>query len=65
MSDKFNSNVNVFWLAALMFVGLKLGNVISWSWWWVFSPVWISLVLGIIVFLVVYMIGLFKGLMDR
>lgn len=25
----------------LLFIGLKLGNVIDWSWWWVLSPLWI------------------------
>ena len=25
----------------LMFVGLKLGNLIQWSWPWVFAPVWV------------------------
>lgn len=34
------------WLTVL-FVGLKLTGYISWSWWWVLSPVWISL--GVVV----------------
>ena len=29
----------------LLFIGLKLAGVISWSWWFVLSPVWISLCL--------------------
>jgi hypothetical protein len=35
---------------ALLFIGLKLGNVITWSWWWVLSPLWIPacLVVGIL-----------------
>ncbi len=24
----------------LLFLGLKLGKVIDWSWWWVTSPLW-------------------------
>lgn len=28
----------------LMFVGLKLADKIDWSWWWVFSPVWVPVV---------------------
>lgn len=27
-------------LLFLLFLGLKLGNVIDWSWWWVFAPLW-------------------------
>lgn len=26
----------------LLFVGLKLCDVIAWSWWWVLSPLWIT-----------------------
>lgn len=26
----------------LLFIALKLGDVIDWSWWWVLSPQWIS-----------------------
>lgn len=25
----------------LLFIGLKLGHVIAWSWLWVLSPLWI------------------------
>lgn len=32
-------------LLLLLFIGLKLGNVINWSWWWVMSPLWISIVI--------------------
>jgi len=30
---------------------LKLSNVINWSWWWIISPIWISIVL-VIAFLI-------------
>ena len=30
-------------LLTVLFVGLKLTGYISWSWWWVLSPLWISL----------------------
>ena len=29
-------------LLTIVFVTLKLCGVIEWSWWWVLSPVWIS-----------------------
>lgn len=38
------------WLTVL-FVGLKLTGYISWSWWWVLSPIWITL--GIVLAFVV------------
>lgn len=30
---------------ALLFIGLKLTGHITWSWWWVTSPLWAGLVL--------------------
>lgn len=36
-------------LLQVLFVGLKLGGVITWSWWWVLSPIWGSGVLALLV----------------
>lgn len=33
----------------ILFIGLKLGKVIDWSWWWVLSPLWISIGLALII----------------
>lgn len=30
-------------LLTILFIGLKLAHIINWSWWWVLSPIWISL----------------------
>lgn len=32
-------------LLTILFIGLKLGGVIAWSWWWVLAPLWIPLAL--------------------
>ena len=37
----------------LLFIGLKLGKVISWSWLWVLSPIWISLALIVVIAIIV------------
>lgn len=29
-------------ILTIVFITLKLCNVITWSWWWVLSPIWIS-----------------------
>lgn len=34
-------------LLAIVFIVLKLTNVIDWSWWWVTAPIWIPLSFGI------------------
>ena len=36
----------------LVFLILKLTGVINWSWWWVFSPMWIDLGLSLIILIV-------------
>lgn len=39
-------------LLALMFIGLKLGGAIDWSWWWVVSP-WL-IVTGLLALIGIY-----------
>jgi len=42
----------------LIFLTLKLGGwgvVATWSWWWVFSPLWIPLVL-VVGILIIYLV---------
>ena len=41
----------------IAFIVLKLCGVINWSWWWVFSPLWIPLAI-VAVILIIY--GLVK-----
>jgi len=36
----------------ILFVGLKLAHVIAWSWWWVFSPLWIPVAIALIILLI-------------
>lgn len=42
-------------LLTILFVGLKLGHVISWSWCWVLAPLWLPLVLAIVLLAVFYL----------
>ena len=32
-------------LLTVLFVGLKLTGYVTWSWWWVLSPLWIPIAL--------------------
>ena len=40
----------------IVFLVLKLCGVITWSWWWVFSPIWItwSIVIVLIVIFAIF-----------
>lgn len=35
-------------LLFLVFLGLKLGGVIAWSWLWVTAPLWIGVILAVL-----------------
>ncbi len=37
----------------LLFLGLKLGGVIAWSWWWVTAPLWIPAIVAIVIVLII------------
>lgn len=39
----FNGGVSFFGLLTILFIGLKLGGVISWYWLWVLSPMWMPI----------------------
>ena len=38
---------------------LKLIGCITWSWWWVLSPIWISIIVVLIILLFVGIISVF------
>ena len=38
-------------MLTIVFIVLKLCNIIAWSWWWLLSPLWISLIIGIILYI--------------
>lgn len=65
MSDKVqyhNVGVGFSELLTLLFVGLKLGGVINWSWWWVLSPLWIGFGLAVCVGLFILFVGMLMGM---
>ena len=42
----------------IVFLILKLCNVINWSWWWVTAPLWIPAALGIFVLVIALIVML-------
>jgi len=48
-----SSGIGIVGVLTIVFVVLKLVGVITWSWWWVLSPLWISLGLWLVVALIV------------
>jgi putative effector of murein hydrolase LrgA (UPF0299 family) len=44
-----NIGLNLGEVILVVFIILKLTKVIDWSWWWVLSPIWISLIVVILI----------------
>jgi len=61
MANKTNSStggIGFLGLLTIVFIVLKLCNVISWSWWWVLSPFWIPIAVAVIIGVVCLGIGI-------
>ena len=60
MSNNSSSSggVGFVGLLTVAFIVLKLCHVISWSWWWVLSPVWITAIIVILFLVFVLLLGL-------
>jgi hypothetical protein len=60
------SSIGICWLLTIIFMVLKLTGTIAWSWWWVFSPLWIPFVLAIgIAFIVLIVVGISMALENK
>lgn len=53
-------SVSFLGLLVLVFITLKLTNFITWSWWWVLSPLWI----GPAAFIAILGIAFTAGILD-
>lgn len=45
-------------LLTIVFIVLKLTNFISWSWWWVLSPVWIIGLIALVILIVCFIVAI-------
>lgn len=48
-SSNASGGVSFGGLLTILFIGLKLGHVIDWSWWWVLAPLWIGIVVAAVI----------------
>ena len=55
---KIEKSLGVPFLLFMVFITLKLTNNIDWSWWWIFSP----LLIPVIVFITTFFIFLIWGI---
>ena len=61
--DNKSTGLGLGTILFLIFLTLKLGGwgvVATWSWWWVFSPIWIPVALIIVLTAIVGFIKIFE-----
>lgn len=61
MSDKKTTTrsggIGFTGLLTIAFIVLKLTGYIGWTWWWVFSPIWISIAVAILLVIILLWVG--------
>ena len=56
-----NNSIGFVGLLTIVFITLKLTGFIDWSWWWVISPIWISILFILFILIVVFIVLGFAG----
>ena len=51
-----NGGIGFVGLLTIVFITLKLIGIINWSWLWVLSPIWISIVLAMVLVCVYFIV---------
>lgn len=64
-SSSSSGGIGFSGLLTIVFVTLKLTHYIDWSWWWVFSPIWISLAMVAAILAIMGVIALALAMADR
>lgn len=52
MENNNSGGIGFVGLLTIVFIVLKLTDTISWSWWWVLSPMWIAASLIVVMFII-------------
>lgn len=60
-SKKVTVQFPIVGILGLIFITLKLTGYITWSWLWVLAPFWIPISIGILIFLIVFIVALIRG----
>lgn len=59
-SSSSSSGIGFSGLLTVAFIVLKLTGYISWSWWWVLSPIWIPILVVLFILAIVFVVALLK-----
>ena len=64
-SSAADGGITLSGLTFIVFLVLKLCNVIDWSWWWVTAPLWIPFAIGVVILLIIVIVALIGTLIDN
>lgn len=56
-SNDSNGGIGFVGLLTIVFIVLKLTNIITWSWLWVLSPIWISAIIVCLIVVIILIIA--------
>lgn len=57
-SQNQSGGIGFVGLLTIVFITLKLLDKIDWSWWWVLSPIWISILTALAIFGIILALAL-------
>lgn len=52
----YSGGIGFLGLLTIVFIILKLIGKIDWSWWWVLSPLWITFMLCMLIFILMIIV---------
>lgn len=64
-SNSSSGGIGFVGLLTIVFITLKLCKVITWSWWWVLSPLWISTGIVISILIILGIVALMVSILDK
>jgi hypothetical protein len=59
-SSSSSGGIGFTGLLTILFIGLKLTGHITWSWWWVLSPIWISVLIVLVILAIFFALYFIK-----
>ena len=57
----YSGGIGLVGTLTVVFVDLKLLGLITWSWWWVLSPIWIPISLVVVLLIIAIIIAVVSG----
>ena len=56
-----NNGISFTGLLTCIFIGLKLTKVISWSWFWILSPILIPTIIWLVLLIIIGILTMMEG----